>query len=168
MKLETDDIKGYIEQHPNKKLFGLFRFKLWAYNKATNGKDSKFNKWHKNSVGEKPTIFDSISARESAKEMELYLDNIGYFNAKVSFTYRYKNKKKKKLIVDYLINPGEPYTIRNFDYSIDDPQLASFVFQDTAFSEIKKNHIYNSYIDPGAWRLECCEKYHEVLRLTRS
>lgn len=144
-KIETDEVKAYIQQRPNKKLFGLFRFKLWAYYKAINGRNSKFNRWVENSVGERPAIFDSVSARESAKDMELYFDNIGYFNADVTFSYNYKNKKKNKVIVDYQINPGEPYKIRKYNYSIDDPQIASYIFQDTAFSLIKRKQNYNSF-----------------------
>ena len=44
LKIDKENITGLIQQKPNKKLFGLVRFKLWVYNIANKGKETKFKK----------------------------------------------------------------------------------------------------------------------------
>lgn len=144
--INIDDLKGYITQTPNKKLSSLYRFKLWAYNKSTRGKDSKFNRWVINKIGEPPTIYDSLAARESANDIQSYVQNLGYFNAKVNFSTRFTNKKKKKLKVTYKVIPSKPYKIKNFKYQIEDAKLATYVFADTTFSLIKRGKNYDAFI----------------------
>ncbi|MBU2649380.1 MAG: BamA/TamA family outer membrane protein [Bacteroidetes bacterium] len=143
--INTEELRGYISQKPNKKLFGLFRFKLWSYQKATKGRDSRFNRWVMNTIGERATLYDSLSARESAGEIKAYLQNLGFFDAEVHYTSEKFKHKKKKIKAIYNIEPGEPYRYRNIRYRIDDRRLASFVFSDTSSTLLRKNQIYNAY-----------------------
>ncbi len=143
-KIDMDEVRGYIRQTPNKKLFGLFRFKLWAYQKGMRGKDTKFNRWLKNTVGEKPVIYDSILARESARDIQFYIQNLGYFNAQVTYDSKIRKKKNKAAAV-YTIKPRTPYTIQKIDHAIPDARLASFVYSDTAYSLINEGDRYNAF-----------------------
>ncbi len=143
--IDGESLRGYIIQKPNKKLFGLFRFKLWAYQKTSKGKNSKFNRWVKNTIGEKPVIFDSIATRTSAGELSLYLKNLGFFDARIHYDYKYFKNKKKKVQAIYNVQPGKPYRIRNIKYMIRDERLASYVFADTSFSLLKRGRLFNVY-----------------------
>ena len=58
-KVTADDLSGYLQQQPNKKLFGLFRSNIALYNMGCKGKDTKFKKWLRNSAGAAPVLLDS-------------------------------------------------------------------------------------------------------------
>ncbi len=144
-RIERKSVTAYIKQKPNKKFLSFFRFKLWAYQQGSRGKDNRFNRWLKNGVGEAPIIFDSIAMQESAEDIKLYLHNLGYFNNRTEAQSDYYKKKKKKVQVIYDIYPSEAYTIRNIKYDISDRQLASYVYRDTALSQVKRGRLYNVY-----------------------
>lgn len=142
-KVPTDDLEAYIQQHPNKKLFGLFRTNIAFYNLGNKGKDTKFKKWIRTKVGAAPVILDTGLVSMTSKQMGLYLANIGYFQASVQDSVIIK---KKKATVIYKVHSSKPYTIHNISYAIADSQVAAFVYRDTARSLIKKGASYNAYI----------------------
>ena len=75
MKVSADDLSGYLQQQPNKKLFGLFRTNIALYNMGSKGKDSKFKKWLRNTAGAAPVLLDTTMAVIACKQMNLYLAN---------------------------------------------------------------------------------------------
>jgi outer membrane protein assembly factor BamA len=141
-KIGTDELEGFLQQTPNKKLVGLFRANIALYNMGNKGKDTKFKKWLRTKAGAAPVVLDTALSMLAIKQMGLYLNNIGYFN---SIVYDSVTYKKKKARVYYVIKASTPYRIRNISYSISDRQLAGFVFADTSNSEIKRGENYNSY-----------------------
>jgi outer membrane protein assembly factor BamA len=141
-KIETDELNGFLQQHPNSKLFGLFRANIAFYNWGCSGKDRKFKKWLRNKVGSAPVILDTTLSAIAIKHMGLYLNNIGYFHSTILDSVIYK---KKKATVYYVIRTRTPYKIRNITYSISDKQLAGYVFHDTSACLIKPIDNYNSY-----------------------
>ncbi len=144
-RIEKKEINTYIKQKPNKRFLNLFRFKLWVYQKADKkDKNTRFNRWLKNGVGEAPVIFDSIAMIESGENIHLYLKNLGYFNNKVEVHSEY-HQEKNKVKAAYIIQPSDAYKIRSWKYDIADEQLASYVFRDTALSKIKKGKYYDVY-----------------------
>lgn len=143
--IDSESLRGYISQKPNKKLFGLFRFKLWVYQKVEDKKGSKFNQWLKYTVGEPPTIYDSLSARTSSEEISLYLKNLGFFNADVGQRSKYLKRNPKKVKSIYTVMPAAPYRIRTISYQITDERLASYVYADTSFSLLKEGQLFNAY-----------------------
>lgn len=141
-KVSTDELAGYYQQEPNRKFLGISRPGISFYNWGAKGKDSKFKKWLRNKIGSAPVILDTNMVKISLKQMGLYLDNIGYFNATLSDTITYKKKKAK---VIYRIKTNTPYKIRNLNWSITDTQLARFVFLDSSKCLIQRNADYNAY-----------------------
>jgi len=139
----ADDLEPYIQQHPNKKLFGLFRSNIALYNIGNKGKDSKFKKWLRTKAGSAPVILDTSLVSVSLKQMSLYLGNKGYFQSVLSDSIIIR---KKKAIVLYRIQASKPYKIRSLTYSIPDTQVASFVFKDTSKCLIRRGENYDSYI----------------------
>jgi len=139
----SEDLEPYIQQHPNKKLFGLFRSNIAIYNIGNKGKDSKFKKWLRTKVGSEPVILDTSLVSVSLKQMNLYLGNKGYFKSVLSDSIILK---KKKAVVIYRILASKPYKIRRLTYSIPDSQVAFFVFKDTSKCLIHRGEHYDSYI----------------------
>ena len=82
-KITTDEISGYIQQKPNKKFLGLFRFSTWIYLKTNKPDQSKFKNWLHRVAGKKPVTLDTNIANNSARQIALYLNNKGYFNSDV-------------------------------------------------------------------------------------
>lgn len=88
-------------------------------------------------IGEPPAILDSSKTHRSAQQIGLYLNNKGYFNSTVRDTIIYpwfQRKRHRKAIVMYIVEPAQPYTIRNISWDIRDPNLVYDVFSDTATS----------------------------------
>jgi outer membrane protein assembly factor BamA len=141
--LSADDFTGYLQQQPNKKLFGLFRSNITFYNMGSRGKETKFKKWLRTKVGAEPVILDTSLITVSVKQMKLYLNNKGYFNGFISDTVTYK---KKKATVHYRITSGQPYKIKQLKYAIPDTQLARFVYMDTAKCLIRTGNHYDAYL----------------------
>src|SRR6187402_1771648 len=48
--------KSILKQKPNRKILGNFKFHLGVYNLANNGKQTKFKKWVKKTIGEEPVV----------------------------------------------------------------------------------------------------------------
>ncbi len=142
-KITSDDLSGYLQQKPNKKLFGLFRTNIVFYNWGTQGKDTKFKKWLRTKVGSAPVILDTTLVSVSLKQMGIYLANRGYFQSRLYDSVVYHDKKAK---VYYIIEASHPYTIRNFMYSIPDTQLAAFVYKDTTKCLIKRGSNFDTYL----------------------
>jgi outer membrane protein assembly factor BamA len=142
-KVSEDELSGYIQQTPNKKLFGLFRANIACYNMGSKGKDTKFKKWLRTKAGTAPVLVDTNMATVSLKQMRLYLNNKGYFHSELRDSVVYKKKKAK---VIYIIETSRPYTIRSITYSISDTQVARYVYQDTAKCLIKRRNNYDSYL----------------------
>lgn len=119
-KVSKDDLNSLIKQKPNRKIFGYWRFHLMLYNWGSGKNDStKFKRWLRK-IGEAPVVLDSFQTQRSKSQLLAYLKNKGYFHGKVSDSVVVKKKKAK---VYYQIEPGIPYTIRNYTYAADDSIL---------------------------------------------
>lgn len=141
-KISKEELAGYYQQEPNKKLLGLFHANIAFYNWGASGKDSKFKKWLRTKIGSAPVILDTNLVTITKRQMGLYLNNIGYFNSTLTDTVIYKKKKAR---VIYRIKTTNPYTIRNLNWSISDTQLASYININLSKCLIKRTSNYNAY-----------------------
>ena len=168
-KIEKADIANYIKQKPNKKI--LTRpFYLQVHNlvneenvkKWREEKNKKIDKINEKrarkgkkmrskdrlsprewllDIGEEPVVYDSALAKLSVKQISMFLNNKGYFNNRVKDSVFFK---AKNAVVHYKIEPGQPYTIRNVSYEIDDDVMAYYVFSDTSNCLIKRGNNYDA------------------------
>jgi len=141
-KVTADDLNGYLQQQPNKKLFGLFRSNIALYNWGCKGKDTKFKKWLRNTAGAAPVLLDTSLSVMACKQMNLFLANKGYFNSLVRDSIVIK---KKKATVHYLVKTARPYKIRDIEYTIPDTAVARYVIRDTVKSLVRKGSNYDAY-----------------------
>jgi hypothetical protein len=126
VKIETDvsdyksyDIKPFVRQLPNYKMFGLNKTMFQVYN--LSGRDS--SKWLNRvlkKVGEKPVLFDSTLVNKTDFELKKLFFNKGYFNTEISSEI---NRKDKKANVIYRIKGNTPYRIHTYSTTIEDPEI---------------------------------------------
>lgn len=121
----------YVRQKGNSRWFSLFKIPLGTY--AMAGEDT--TKWINRTLrrmGEEPVLYDSVQARLSSEDLTVAMQNMGYMNATVDVE---KKVKGKKLTLNYLLHPGDPYIIDRFNYEIEDSViekvLASHLKKDT-------------------------------------
>lgn len=140
--ITTDNLEGLIKQLPNKKIIRLFRFNLRVYNFANRGKERKYKKWLKNTIGEPPVIIDTNLTNASVANMKSEMFNKGYFNAQVSKSIKIK-KQKRQASISYNIISGKPYTINTINTIIDDQKINAFLLTGENNSLIKPGMPYN-------------------------
>lgn len=136
--VSKNDVKPYIRQIPNKKIFGA-RFHLGIYNLSNIKKESLFQRWLRN-IGEEPVIFDEMSSQKAKDQIKSYLASKGYFNSVVESTLK---TEKKETTVLYSINPGQPYKIRNVSYEIGDSAIFRLIMMDTINSLVESGQVYD-------------------------
>jgi hypothetical protein len=134
---------NYIKQRPNKRVFGVpFYPNLYIWGDPEREKG--FKKWL-TKIGEKPVVLDTSQAYKSAQQLYLYYFNRGYFEAKTYYTVKYKEKKQFAYI-EYHIEPGEPYLIRNIEYTMQSPYLEWHLQRELKNMSFQSGDIYNAEV----------------------
>ncbi len=133
---QKDALKPIIKQQPNRKILGT-RFYLHIYNSFDSGDTTRFKSWMKKTLGEPPVILDSALTSRTSEQFLLYLHNRGFFNATVSDSVHHKGRKKVN--VHYIVDTGQPYTIRNISYKVEHPVL----------NKIIDEHKNRTFLIPG-------------------
>lgn len=143
----SEGAKQFVKQKPNKRLFGFWRFYLRAYNFGMRGDTSKkFRRYIRENIGEPPAILDTAKIEESAKQIEAYLFNHGYFNRQVTYTVIPKKNKSQKATVQYIVQTNAQYVIKAITYGIDDKRLYFKVFDDAKNSKLKEGGFFSAEI----------------------
>ena len=137
--INIENIKGLIKQNPNNKFLWL-KLKLSFYNLANPNSEKWPSSWLKN-IGEPPVILDTNYTNATLKQINIYLDNHGYFNSTVEKSIKYK--KNKKAVVTYNIIASQPYAIRDIKYVIDDDTLKKLIFANQNNTILKVNDNYD-------------------------
>lgn len=113
----------YIRQKPNNSiLFGVWKAGLQWKNIWYNPKKNK---------PRPAVILDTMSVERSVKQLDIYLQNLGYYNAEIVTKVRrtrilgVKAWETKKAIVDYEIRTGGAFFIDSSSSDIPDPTLNS-------------------------------------------
>ncbi len=102
--------------------------------------------------GEPPVVLDSLLIDRSTEQMRLYMRKEGWFRAEVSDTIHIRHLRpvwlgggrgrpyrQPKAEVEYIVTPGPMYRLRNIRYTVDDPNIGSYVRDSWA----------NSHLQPG-------------------
>ncbi len=119
---KPNDLKPYLRQQPNFKVFGLMKWQLYLY--GWSGRDE--NKWinkRLRSMGEPPVVLDTALVEQSVNELQRFFVNKGYLNAQVNASV--DTSKYKKAVVTYQITSHEPYRIFDYSMHLADPKIDS-------------------------------------------
>ena len=94
--VKVSDLKPYVRQQPNFKLFGLLKWQLYLYDWSGRNERRWINKQLRK-MGEAPVLLDTMLIEQSAAELQRYLVNKGFIHAEV--TTEIDTSKAKKAIV---------------------------------------------------------------------
>jgi outer membrane protein assembly factor BamA len=137
-KIPKEEFRNYIKQKPNKEILG-WKFWLNLYNLSDIENNNGWNRWLRN-IGEPPVIYNEDLKYNSTQQLEMFLFNKGYFNARVTDTTLIRNRSAK---VIYKVHPGKPYFIRNIDYFFEDGDLSKYIMDDTTQIILKEGDRYD-------------------------
>lgn len=117
--INTSELKKTIRQRPNTRILGVSRFHLGLYNLSGRNEKKRLNQWLR-SIGEAPVIYSPFLTERSIMQLQLYLNNKGYYRAVVTDSVWFK---KKKAYVEYQIQPGPVTRIGHFSLDDADEQI---------------------------------------------
>lgn len=123
-------LEPYVRQKANSKWFSLFKIPLGTYSLSGTDTTRWINQTLKN-IGEAPVVYDTVMAKQSCEAMRSAMSNMGYLHSDVELQAR---RKGKKVRVTYILNPGEPYYLRNVRYDIADDSIKSILYADRQFT----------------------------------
>ena len=141
VEFTKSEVSSYITQKPHKVRFPL-KFSTWLYYVTEDNKGTGLKHWINENLSKKPVYFDPSELRPSAKQMEQYLDNRGYFHSKVTTKTEYKGYRAK---VTYTIHPSTPYRINKVNYQVEDTVLRRYLSRLESRLPVKEGDIYNAY-----------------------
>ncbi|WPO37887.1 POTRA domain-containing protein [Flammeovirgaceae bacterium SG7u.111] len=104
-------------------------------NKLKNGN------WMMSSIGEPPSIYNHDISEYTQEQMEKYLQSRGYFDGKVSITL--DTLEEKLINVEYIVEEGKPYRIRNLFYHIPDTAILEVLGNNFKKAALEEGDIYN-------------------------
>ena len=79
-------------------------------------------------IGEEPVKYNAIQSAKSAEQIRLFMCNKGFYEAQVDFSEKIKHRN---VSVTYNIKAGNPITINNVFYQINEDTLRKYVLEDT-------------------------------------
>ena len=118
-ELAASGLEQYIRQKGNSKWFSLFSIPLGAYALAGTDTTKWINRTLRN-MGEEPVLYDTLQARLTCDDLQQAVRDMGYIHATVDTETKLRGKKVK---VVYKISPGQPYTIAQVAYDIEDDSI---------------------------------------------
>lgn len=131
--IDRSYFESFIRQQPNNKI------RLAIYNIA--GQDT--SKWLNRAIqklGQAPIIYNPHQTKTSANQIARELSNMGYLRAEVDTILKVKNKK---ISVTYDIHNKGIYTIRSYDYTIDNSTIAKSLAPAKKYTSIKPGVSFN-------------------------
>ncbi|MDE6753011.1 MAG: BamA/TamA family outer membrane protein [Muribaculaceae bacterium] len=126
---DASEMSVYLRQHPNHKMLWSMKLRLGVFNLSGNDSTKWWNNWVRK-LGEAPVVFDSMLMAASSSQLQKAMINKGFLNATV-IAETDKNEKKKKIKIDYKLNPGIPYVISKIDYNFPDSIFQDLVMKDS-------------------------------------
>jgi outer membrane protein assembly factor BamA len=127
VEVRPSEMKPYVQQQPNYKIFGLFKWPLYVYNWSGSNEKKWLNRQLRR-MGEPPVLLDDALTEQSVVQLKRYMFNRGYINAMIEVSTD-TLKKNRAAVLTYSVNAGEPYRIRRYDTQVldDDPQIDSII-----------------------------------------
>jgi len=168
-KVSEGDLAKFIRQQPNRKVFKLFGFSLWLYNRfdpeKTQAKRAvrqtkldqinierkllgktpreqifSFREWVLLKASE-PVVWDRYQSQKGAQQMEIFLANRGYYDARVADSVVLNDNKRTAKAV-YVVRPKRPYRVGTFSYAgVQDPEILRII--DTTASKVRVGELFD-------------------------
>lgn len=142
--LSEQEMLTYLRQHPNQKMLWSVKVRLGVYNLSGNDSTRWWNRFVRK-LGEPPVEFDSALTDASIRQLERALENKGFLSPKVTATID-TNEIKRKVKVNYRLEPGESHRIRNINYEFANDTLRELIMRDSAHFTVRPGDPLNREI----------------------
>lgn len=127
-------LQGLVTPAPNKTILGYpYKVAFW-YAIGETKRQKGFKYWLKTKLGEKPVLSTQVNEPANAVNMQVYLENKGYFKSVVSGSRKIKGYKAEAV---YDVNLPLPYTINEVKWVLDSSRLN----KDIAKNNSKRNNV---------------------------
>ena len=127
---DSEEMLTYLRQLPNHKMLWSTKFRLGIYNMSGNDTTKWWNRWIRK-LGEAPVIYDPTLTATGGDQLLKAMVNKGFLDAQVEVD-TIASPEKKKMKVEYKLQPGLPHTIRSIDYVFPDTTLQNLIMRDSA------------------------------------
>jgi outer membrane protein assembly factor BamA len=142
-EINTDDLLNFAQPRPDRKFLGLLRPGVWVSDMFSGGKDRKVKRWFRTRVGRPPVLLDSALVDNSLHPMRIYLNNKGYFGAKVERDIYFKGSRA---FVRYKTQTPEPHRLGKITFDIPDDSLRYFLSRSGNPSLLVSGKQYDAYV----------------------
>jgi outer membrane protein insertion porin family len=122
-KTLRNDLKGLTRPKPNSRLLGI-PFRLGFYNLFSGAKPGSFFGKLRDKWGEPPVLLSQLDLQRNTKNLQNYLENKGFFHARVSGDTTVKGRKAS---ASYNAQTGNQYTIAAVQFPQDSSDLAKAI-----------------------------------------
>ncbi len=158
LTFDQDDLPGILVQKPNKRFLGVLRLGENLYVKYQDAPTPSFKHWLWKLIGKEPVYYDRFAAERSVRQLQLYLNNHGYFKSIIRDTVKVKRQKVQAV---YSIKLAKPYTINEIEYLIPDTALRTIVLASESNSLIKTGDVFNAnLLDDERYRISRLLRNH--------
>jgi len=141
LNFDPNDLYSILNQKPNKRFLGVFRFREYIHIKNyQKAKKPSFKYWLSKNFGKEPVFYDELAAERSVSQLQLFLNNQGYFNSQIENEVSFKKHKAQAI---YAIKIAQPYQINQIEYQIPDTAISSIIINNKSKSLVKPGAIYN-------------------------
>ncbi len=138
--ISKEEARTFIRQKENYKILGFLKFYLILYNMSSK---KKTDDWLKR-IGEAPQLYDEVMAERSVDQLRQYMDNKGYYQAEITSSADF-NDKKQKAEITFLIKTGEQYRIRNVRYHFVNNDLRNIFLKDSVDYSLRPGSAFDIY-----------------------
>jgi outer membrane protein insertion porin family len=133
------ELERVLRPKPNQTVMGI-RFKLWLYQVTGEEPKKGVKRWLKYKLGEKPVLYDPVIPLQVADIMANRLHNLGYFDARTTYT---TNAQNNKVSISYSAHVSRPYTIASVDFPDAHDELSYKIKETEEGSLLKPGRQYN-------------------------
>jgi outer membrane protein insertion porin family len=137
-KAMRSELGALTRPRPNAKFLGI-PFKLYVYN--ANAKAKGFpGKLLREKLGQAPVLLSDLNLDHNVQVLQSYLQNKGYFNARVRGD---TTVKKKKASAQYTVRAGDQYTIQQVQFRGDSSALHNAIRETMPKTLLRPNNAFD-------------------------
>ncbi|WP_290791060.1 BamA/TamA family outer membrane protein [Flavihumibacter sp. UBA7668] len=134
------DLISMSRPAPNRKFLGM-PIRLWLYNLGNKPAGKGLNHLLRNKWGEPPVLLSKAKPAYTAEVLTSYMEDNGFMQASVA--HETKTKGSKKAAIQYEVNSGIRYKIRDVVFELDSSRLSKTILRSQEKSLLKEDRFYN-------------------------